>query len=104
MDSHVHSAATLTVVDLYIIEVSSKAGILFGLDDNTIGASSIDCNRAPVAGENERWTCTDCECPCWHGNAVSQGPTDTETKAEKRSNESCSCTEEQDDDECDQTA
>ena len=82
MDGHVYSAATLAVIDLYIIEVSSEAGILFGLNDNTIGVSSIDCNGACVAGENERWTRADGECTCRLGHTVSQGPTDTETKSE----------------------
>ena len=36
--------------------VSSEVGVLFGLDDNAIGASAIDSNRARIAGEHERWT------------------------------------------------
>ena len=87
MSSNVHRVAVLAVIDLYVIEISSEAGVLSGLDDNAIGASSIDINRACIAGEYERRTFTDGECMCWLGNAVSKGPSDTETKSEERANE-----------------
>ena len=88
MNSHVHSAAALVVIDLYIIEVSTEAGILCRLDDNATRASFIDCNRACIAGEHERRACTNCECLRWLDHTVSKGPSDTETKSENRSNES----------------
>jgi len=36
LSSNVHCVAALAIIDLYVIEVSSEAGKLFGLDDNAI--------------------------------------------------------------------
>lgn len=59
MDGHIHRAAALAIIDLDVVEVSSEAGILCGLDDNAIRASSMNGHRTCIAGEHERWTCTD---------------------------------------------
>src|SRR5205823_3578822 len=105
MDYHVQGVAVLTVSDLDIIEGASEASILCRLDDDALcDSSGSDGNRACLAGEHERWTCTDWEGTCWLGHTVSQDPSDTEAESEERSNESSSCTEEQDDDQYNQTA
>ena len=99
MDYHVQGVAVLTVSDLDIIEVASEASILCRLDDDALCASSgSDDNRACLAGEHERWTGTGWEGTCWLGHTVSQDSSDPETESQQRSNESSSCTEEQDDD------
>jgi hypothetical protein len=54
MNAHAHSVAVRGVSDLYIIEVAAKSSILCCLDDNAIWISSVDRNRACVAGEDER--------------------------------------------------
>src|SRR5438270_4835900 len=105
MDCHIQGVAALTVSDLYIIEVASEAGILCRLDGSALrAASSSDSNRACLAGEHERWMCTDWEGTCWLGHTGFQDSSDTESESERRSNESSSCTEEQDDDQSSQTA
>ncbi len=82
-----YCVAVLAVIDLYSIEVPSEIGILFCLDNNAIGTSTIDGNRACIAGEHERWTCADGECMCWLGHTVSKSSSEAETKSEQRSNE-----------------
>ena len=105
MNCHVQRVASLAVSDLYTIEVASEAGVLCRLDGDTLRASSgSDSHRACLAGEHERWTGTDWEGTCWLGHTVSQDPSDPEAESEERSNESSSCTEEQDEDQCNQTA
>ncbi len=89
MDGHVHSVAALTVIDRYIFEVPSEVGILCRLDDNATRGSAIDCNRACITGEDQRcWTLTDWKCACWFSRAIPKGSSNTETKSEKRSNDS----------------
>lgn len=88
MNGHGHRVAALAVSNLDIIEISSEAGILGGLDDNARRVSALDCHRACIASEHERWTCTDWECTRWLSHTVSKGLSDPETESEKRSNES----------------
>ncbi len=100
MNRHVHRVATLVVIDLYVVEVSTEAGEFFCLYGNATGAATIDCNRACIAGEHERRTFADLECFDWLGSTVSKGPSETEAESEQGSNKRSYRTENQDDDEC----